>query len=86
MQGIATILIVLAIAAAAVSLIIRRYRENRGYTARLRERYKKMLRMPDTMAEQVIEDQLARLRERNPGQSTEWYLEKLIYDLERDRR
>lgn len=86
MGGIVTILIVLAIAAAAVSLVVRRFRENRGYTRGLREKYRKMLRMPHGMAEQVIEDQIARLREQYPGQSEEWYLEKLIYDLERDRR
>jgi uncharacterized Tic20 family protein len=29
---------------------------------------------------------LAQQRQRNPGRSDNWYLEKVIYDLERDRR
>ncbi|MEH2089683.1 hypothetical protein [Nostoc sp.] len=29
---------------------------------------------------------LAQQRRNNPGQSDNWYLEKVIYDLERDRR
>ncbi|MEH2269074.1 MAG: hypothetical protein V7K68_11675 [Nostoc sp.] len=29
---------------------------------------------------------LAQQRRKNPGQSDNWYLEKVIYDLERDRR
>jgi hypothetical protein len=29
---------------------------------------------------------LAQQRRKNPGKSDNWYLEKVIYDLERDRR
>ncbi len=35
---------------------------------------------------QRIDRLLANTRQRNPGQSEQWYWEKILYDLERDHR
>jgi hypothetical protein len=35
---------------------------------------------------QRIDRLLANARQRNPGQSEQWYWEKILYDLERDHR
>lgn len=87
MGSVTTIIMVLAIVAACLGLVLRRMR-GRGHwrPCGLRERYKRMLHMPEDMAEAVIEAQLSRLRERHPGRSEQWYLEKMLYDLQRDRR
>lgn len=46
---------------------------------------KKLLRM--LHHDQATVDRLLRAAEyRHPGRSQQWYLEKVIYDLERDRR
>jgi hypothetical protein len=46
---------------------------------------KKLLRM--LHHDQATLDRLLRAAEyRHPGRSQQWYLEKVIYDLERDRR
>lgn len=52
----------------------------KGYTLQ-----KKLLRM--LHHDQATVDRLLRSAEyRHPGRSQQWYLEKVIYDLERDRR
>ena len=45
----------------------------------------RQLRMPPEQANNVIERYISRLQEKHPGRSQEWYLEKILYDLERDR-
>lgn len=37
-------------------------------------------------AEQALARQMAVLKKKRPGQTEEWYLQKIIYDLEKDRR
>lgn len=84
---ITTIIMVLAIVVALACLVVRRLRERfHGSTESLRAQYRSMLRMPDHMADEVIEAHLSRLRIKHPGRSEQWYLEKMLYDLERDRR
>lgn len=46
---------------------------------------RRQLRMPPEQADKTIERFLERLQERHPGKSREWYLEKILYDLQRDR-
>lgn len=36
--------------------------------------------------QQVASRLLSHAKKRNPGQSEQWYVDKVIYDLERDRR
>ncbi|MEJ1930815.1 hypothetical protein WDZ92_11185 [Nostoc sp. NIES-2111] len=49
---------------------------------RLQHQLIQMLRGDTATAKRL----LAQQRQRNPGRSDNWYLEKVIYDLERDRR
>lgn len=53
---------------------------------KLYEECRRQLKMPPAEADKVIERYISRLKERQPGRSREWYLEKILYDLERDRR
>lgn len=78
---------VLAIIAALVCLVLRRLR-GRSFARidSMREQYRSMLRMPDHMADEVIAAHLSRLRIKHPNRSEEWYFEKMLYDLQRDRR
>lgn len=42
-------------------------------------------RLPASLTDEQIERHIARLKERYPGRSEEWYIEKMISDFERDR-
>ena len=85
MSGIGPILLVLAIVAALIALVLKRLIRPKDEAKDLRERYIRRLGMPESMAEQVIEAQRSKLRRKFPGRSERWYLEKMLYDLERDR-
>ncbi len=56
-----------------------------GKTGSLRQEARRQLKLPPKEADQTIDRHIERLKERYPDRSEEWYLEKLIYDLERDR-
>ncbi len=47
---------------------------------------RRQLRLPPKLADETIKRHIKRLEERHPNRSEEWYLEKIIYDLERDHR
>jgi len=51
----------------------------------LRQEIRRQLRLPTKLADETIERHIKRLKKHNPNRSEEWYLEKIIYDLERDR-
>lgn len=53
--------------------------------ASLREEYLRELRVPRSEGEDILERQLSRLKDRHPGKPEEWYYEKMLYDLRRDR-
>ncbi len=42
--------------------------------------------LSEQQADEALQRQLKAARKRYPGRSEQWYLEKIIYDLERDRR
>lgn len=42
-------------------------------------------RLPASLTEEQVERHIAHLKERYPGRSEEWHLEKAISDFERDR-
>ena len=44
-----------------------------------------MNRLPANMTEEQVSRQIKRLKERYPGKSENWYIEKIISDYERDR-
>ncbi len=52
----------------------------------LRAAYRRELRVVPAEADRILESQLQRMREKYPGRDEVWYLEKLLYELERDRR
>ncbi len=51
----------------------------------LRQEARRLLNMDHAEADETIDRLMKSLRERHPNRSEEWYMEKLIYDLERDR-
>lgn len=53
---------------------------------RLKQKYIAMHGGAGDEAARALERQLSLLKNKRPGQSDEWYLKKIIYDLERDRR
>jgi hypothetical protein len=52
---------------------------------RLKQRYILLSHMPPDVAEESLNLHIENLKRKFPGRSMEWYLEKIIYDLERDR-
>ena len=84
-MGIVTVIMVLAIGAVFVSLLVRRYRASLGRNVMLRQQIKNMLRMPDHMADGLIDERIRRLKKKHPDRSEQWYLEKILYDEQRDR-
>lgn len=82
------LVIVLVIVIAVVILFLRNKGARIGgvgKAANLRQEARRQLKLPADQADQTINRQIERLKERYPGRSEEWYLEKIIYDLERDR-
>ena len=52
---------------------------------RLKKEYNMLYGSSGTAAEQSLRRQMAYLQKKNPGRSEERYLEKVVYDLKRDR-
>ncbi len=57
-----------------------------GKVRLLRQEYGRKAGLPASTADKYIDDYISRLKEKHPGRSEEWYLEKMLFDLERDRR
>ena len=53
---------------------------------RLQKQYYTLSFQSRNEARKSLQRQLMALRNKYPGYSQEWYLEKIIYDLQRDRR
>ncbi len=51
----------------------------------LEREYRSLLNLSEHESQQVIERQIESLSRKHPGKTREWYLEKMIYDLRRDR-
>lgn len=52
----------------------------------LKKKYYKLSNMPPHIAEDTLNRQIESLKKKHPDRPLEWYLEKVIFDLERDRR
>lgn len=80
---------ILFLAAIAVLILIyylwKRSSSGLGKEQALRQQIRRLLQQPPDSANETIDRYMANLKERYPGHSEEWYLEKIIYDLERDR-
>lgn len=53
---------------------------------RLKRRYYQLSFQETNEAKKSLQRQLAVLKSKRPGYSQEWYLEKVVYDLQKDRR
>lgn len=81
----AFIVILLIIVAAAV-YFLQRSRTGTGKKGAKRKELRQLLNLPSDSADQTIDRYINNLKERHPGHDEEWYLDKIIYDLEKDRR
>ncbi|NLY11100.1 MAG: hypothetical protein GX020_05375 [Firmicutes bacterium] len=80
-----TVGIVFIAVAAAIALWLGYSRLGKSKVQGLEAEYRRRLRLSEKEATEVIERQLASLKEKFPDRSYEWYLEKMIFDLDRDR-
>jgi len=81
----------LIIIAVAVILIILYFylignRKRGGKLHTLCQECRRKLRLPLKIADETIQRHIDSLKESHPNHTEEWYLEKIIYDLDRDRR
>ncbi len=53
---------------------------------RLKKRYYRLSFQEKNEARKSLQRQITVLKSKRPGCSEEWYLEKVIYDLQKDRR
>jgi hypothetical protein len=81
-------LIILAIAIALIILYSYRRRSPKGIGKQraLWQECRQKLRLPLKLADETIVRHIISLKKSHPNHSEEWYLEKIIYDLDRDRR
>jgi uncharacterized protein HemX len=79
------LVILLVIAAGAALTGFLRRRATDGITA-LKRRYQQLVFLSGPQADEALWRQLNAVRKKYPGRSEQWYLEKIVYDLERDRR
>jgi hypothetical protein len=81
-------LIILTAAVVLYILYFYRIRSRKGGRKQraLWQECRRKLRLPPKVADETIERYIKSLKESHPNHSEEWYLEKIIYDLDRDRR
>ncbi len=80
------LIVILLIVVVAVVLFLLRKRSGTGKKDAKRKELRQLLNLPSDSADQTIDRYINNLKERNPGKDEEWYLDKIIYDLEKDRR
>ena len=51
-----------------------------------RHRFRSLSNLSGREADKALDRQVARLKKKFPGRKSEWYFDKAVYDLERDRR
>lgn len=78
-------IVILLIVVAAV-YFLQRKRAGAGKEGAKCKELKQLLNLPSGTADQTIDRYINNLKERHPGHDEEWYLDKIIYDLEKDRR
>jgi hypothetical protein len=75
----------IVLAAVAVLAVLLKRRPP-GRTAALSRRYRQLMFLSEREADKALQRQLEAARNKYPGRSEQWYLEKIVFDLERDRR
>lgn len=63
-----------------------KYRGTKPKTNNLRKEYSRRAGIPPATADDHIDAYIKRLQQKHPGRSEKWCLEKMLFDLERDRR
>ena len=64
---------------------LQKQKRKRPKASALRKEYSRRAGLPQTTADEHIDAYIKRLQQKHPGRSEEWYLEKMLFDLERDR-
>ena len=82
------VLIILAVAVVLYILYFYRIRSRKGVGKQraLWQECRRKLRLPPKISDETIERFIKSLKESHPYHTEEWYLEKIIYALDRDRR
>jgi len=65
---------------------LKRNRKGGGKLHTLRQECRRKLHLPPKIADETIQRYIDSLKKNHPNHTKEWYLEKIIYDLDRDRR
>ncbi len=88
-MNILRLILPLVVLLSVVVFYLRRWWHHRQAGGRpveqLRREYKQKLGVAGRDGDQIIDDMLRRLKQRYPGRSERWYMEKMLHDLERDR-
>ena len=79
------VIILAVIISAFIYYFIKQKGKGRGRIPALRQEARQLLHTNTESADNIIDRQIKLLQEKHPGRTEEWYLEKIIYDLERDR-
>ena len=80
------LILAIVVILAVIYIYITRNKKGRGKQRALWRECRRLLRLPPELADETIKRHIKKLKERHPNRSEEWYLEKIIYDLERDHR
>lgn len=79
-------IVILVIIVIAAVFFLQRKRSGTGGKEAKRKELRQLLNLPPDSADQTIDRYVTNLKERHPGHDEDWYLDKIIYDLEKDRR
>jgi len=80
--------IILAVTVVLIILYFYQIRSRKGERKQgsLWQECHRKLRLPPKIADETIERFIKSLKRSHPNHPEKWYLEKIIYDLDRDRR
>jgi hypothetical protein len=78
-------IIIAVLISAAIYYFWQQGRRGKVSTIALRKEARRLLHSNADSADEIIDRQIQLLQQKHPGRSEKWYLEKIIYDLERDR-
>ncbi|KUK53792.1 MAG: Uncharacterized protein XD78_0889 [Desulfotomaculum sp. 46_296] len=80
---IIAVALVIAIASAVVLTI---FYSRKAEIEKLKQKYRRLTFLSPKAADETLRLQIIKLRNKRPGRTEKWYIEKAIYDLERNRR
>jgi len=79
------ILLILIVIVAVIFYLFRQKGVSPSKENQLRIRCKALLNLPSDEADRTLDRLIERQKEKHPGKSEEWYLDKILYDLEKDK-